>query len=103
MTAPKAYGKFLGQGLNPSHSCNLCWVCSSAGSFNLQHQARDQICTSAATQAATAHCTTAGTPLPPFFKGEFRPWSQIPPSAAFCLGVLRQVLIPCVSVSQLVI
>ena len=46
--------KLLGQGLNPSHSCDLCSSCSN------------QTCDSAVTWARSVrffiHCTTAGTP-----------------------------------------
>ena len=38
--------KFLGQGLNPSHSCNPCRWCGSAESFDPLCQARDWTCTS---------------------------------------------------------
>ena len=37
--------KFLGQGLNPSHSCELGHSCGDDGSFNLL--AGDRTCTSA--------------------------------------------------------
>ena len=61
ITAPVAYGKFLGQGLNPSCSCDLCRTVS----FNLQCWARDQTHASAVTPAAAVgfltHCTTVGT------------------------------------------
>ena len=33
--------KFLGQGLNPNHSCNPCHSCGNAGSFNPLHLAGD--------------------------------------------------------------
>ena len=43
--------KFLGQGLNLSHSCNLHHGCSNAGSFYPLRRARDQTWASAATWA----------------------------------------------------
>ena len=58
--------KFPSQGLNQSHSCNQSCSCSNARCFNPLHWARNQTCTSAATQAIAVgfltHCTTAGTP-----------------------------------------
>ena len=58
--------KFLGQGLNPSHSYNLHCSCGSAGSFNPLHQAGDQTHTSTGNRTAAVmfltHCTTVGTP-----------------------------------------
>ena len=55
--------KFLGQGLNPSHS----WAAVAIPDpFNPLHQTGDWTHTSAATRAAAVgfqtHCTTAGTP-----------------------------------------
>ena len=38
--------RFLGQGLNPSRSCNLCHSCSNTRSFNPLCQAREWTCTS---------------------------------------------------------
>ena len=56
--------KFLGQGLNPSCTCNLCRSCDNAGSFKPLCQARDQTHTSAVTTAVgfLTHCAAAGTP-----------------------------------------
>ena len=52
--------KFLGQRLNPSHSCDLHHSCSNARSFNSLHQAGHWTCASAVIQAATdgflTHC-----------------------------------------------
>ena len=59
--------KFLGQGLNPSCSCDLCHRCSNTGSFHPLHWARDQTCTSVATGATETgflkHWITVGTPM----------------------------------------
>ena len=56
--------KFLGQGLNSSHSCDLRCNCTNAGSFNPLCWARDQTCTSVETQAAAmgflTHCAMEG-------------------------------------------
>ena len=46
--------KFLGQGLNPSHSWDLHCSCSNTGSFNPLHRAGDQTSTSEVTWAAVA-------------------------------------------------
>ena len=58
--------KFPGQGLNPSHSCDLCCSCSNARYFNPLHWAGDQTSASIATQATAVgfllHGATAGTP-----------------------------------------
>ena len=58
--------KFLGERLNPSHSCNLCCNCSSAGFFNPLHQAGDQTHASPVTCATAVrfltHCATVRTP-----------------------------------------
>ena len=58
--------KFLGQGLNPSHSCDLCHRGGNAGSFNPLRGARNQTYGSAGTQTAAVgfltYSTTAGTP-----------------------------------------
>ena len=58
--------KLPGQGLNPSHSCDLCHSCSNTGSFNPLHWAGYQTHTSTATLAAAVrsltHCTAAVTP-----------------------------------------
>ena len=55
------------QGLNPSHSCDLCHRCSNAGSFNPLYWAREQICASTATGPTTiallTHCASAGIPV----------------------------------------
>ena len=63
--------KFLGQGLNPSCSCDLGPSCSNARTFNPLHRAGDQTRTSAATQVAVVgfltHCITVGTPGSSFF------------------------------------
>ena len=65
--------RFLDQELNLSHSYDLCHIHSNAESFNPLHEAGNQTCTSAVTQATAVgflnHCTTAGTPSPPTFKG----------------------------------
>ena len=57
--------KFRGQGLNPSHICNLCHSCHNAGSFNTFYQAGDWTCSSTETDATavrfSTHCTTVGT------------------------------------------
>ena len=53
--------KFLGQGLNPSHSYDLCHSCGNARSFNPLCQTGDGTWTSAATWATAVrswtHCT----------------------------------------------
>lgn len=58
--------KFLGQGLDRSHSYDLCSSRINSGSFNALCQAEDSTLTSAASWAAIArfltHCATAGTP-----------------------------------------
>ena len=58
--------KFLGQGQNLSHSCNLCSSCGNARSFNLLSWAGDWTLTSMVTLAAAvgflSHCATVGTP-----------------------------------------
>ena len=58
--------KFPGQGLNPSHSCDLCCSCSNARYFNPLHWDGDQTSASIATQATAVgfllHGATAGTP-----------------------------------------
>ena len=60
--------KFLGEGLNPSHSCKLCHSCGNNGSFNPLCRAGDWTCVSAATWASAVgfltYCTTVGTPPP---------------------------------------
>ena len=60
--------KFLGHGLNPSNSWDLCCSCSNIRSFNPLHQGRDWTHAPAVTEAAAVwfltHCTTAGTPKP---------------------------------------
>jgi len=69
--------KFLGQGLNLSHSCNLCHSCSKAKYFNSLHWAWDWTHTSRATRAAVVgfctHGATAGTPPTVCFSFLFRP------------------------------
>ena len=59
--------KFLGQGLNPSRSHDLCHSCDNTGSFNPLCWAGDQTRTSAANWAAAVrfltHCAMAGTPV----------------------------------------
>ena len=58
--------KFLGRGLNPSHSFNLHHSCNNTRSFKPLSQAGDQTHTSTATQATAVrlltHCSTVGTP-----------------------------------------
>lgn len=49
-----AYGKFLGQKLNSSHSCDLGCSCGNFGAFNPLHRAGDGTCSSAVIQAAAA-------------------------------------------------
>ena len=44
--------KFSGQGVNLSHSCNLCCSCGNTGSFNPWRWAREPACASAVTQAS---------------------------------------------------
>ena len=66
--------KFPGQGLNLSHSCDLSWSYSNAGSFNTLCWARDWTCTSTATWAAidSYHtCTTVGTWDEDFVQGSY--------------------------------
>ena len=57
--------KFLGQGLNPSHSYGLCCSCGNARSFNPLYWTGDWTCTSALIKVAAVqlliHCATAGT------------------------------------------
>ena len=53
--------KFLGQGLNLSHSCELHHNCSNARSFNPLYQARDRSWTSAVTQAIAVRFLTQST------------------------------------------
>ena len=71
--------KFLDQGFNLSHSCDLHRSCSNTGSFNLLGWAEDSIRTSAATWATAVrfltHCTNCiptesptGHPAAPHFK-----------------------------------
>ena len=52
--------KLPGQGLNLSHSCNLCHSCSNAGSFNPLHLVVDWTYTSA---AISSHCRQILNPL----------------------------------------
>ena len=58
--------KFLGQGLNPSHSYDLHRSWSNSRSFNPLCWDRDQIPASVAIRAAAVrfqtHCSTVGTP-----------------------------------------
>ena len=62
--------KFLGQGLNPSCSCNLCHSGSNAGYFNPLYLAGDGTHASAVTWATAVrfltHCATVGTFHHPF-------------------------------------
>ena len=66
-------GEFLGQGLNPSHSFDLHRSCSNAVLPRQLCPARDQIRSSAMSQATEvrflAHCATVGTPNSASFKG----------------------------------
>ena len=66
MATSIAYGNASGQGLNPSHSCNLCHSCGNAGCFNLLGGAGDWTYASAATWATAVKFLTegaiAGTP-----------------------------------------
>ena len=63
-----SYGswKFLGQGLNPNHGCDLCCTCSNAIYFNPLSLARDQTSAFATIQATAVrfltHFATVGTP-----------------------------------------
>lgn len=51
--------KLLGQGSDPSHSCNLCCSCGNTGSFNpLCRTGTEWIFTSRAAWAATLRCLT---------------------------------------------
>ena len=58
--------KFLGQGLNPSSSCDLHCKCSNAGSFSPLHWAKDRTHNSEVTRATvvrvSTHCAPSGTP-----------------------------------------
>ena len=58
--------KFLGQGLNPSRSCEQRHSCDSTGAFKPLCWARDWTCTSTVTQATAVrfltHCTMGGIP-----------------------------------------
>ena len=60
--------KFPGQGLNPSHSCDLCHSCSNVEFFNPLCWAGDWTCAFTVPWAGTigflTHCTTAETPIP---------------------------------------
>ena len=47
--------KFLGQGLNPGHSCNLWCSCGNASSFNPMPWAGNWTCTSIATWATQSY------------------------------------------------
>ena len=69
MAAPVAHGSSLGQGLNTSHSCDLCHSCSNAQSSNPLYQVRDQTLASAATWAAAIKFLTrwATVETPGFF------------------------------------
>ena len=64
--------KFLGQGLNPSCGCDLCYNCSNTKSFNSLFQAGAKTCASAAPLATAVrfliHCTAVGTPGEELFK-----------------------------------
>ena len=57
--------KFLGQGLNLSHSCDLGHSYGNAGSFNPWPRAGNQTRTSTVTAIVgfLTHCTIAGTPI----------------------------------------
>ena len=61
IATPAVYGSSPGQGLSPSHRCDLC-----PRFFNPLCWARDQTLTSTSPQAATVgfltHCIPAGTP-----------------------------------------
>ena len=63
----RTYGiwKFLDQGLNLSHSYDLCLSCGNTGSFNSLPCARNVTHMSVVTTSVgfLTHCTTAGTPL----------------------------------------
>ena len=50
--------EFPGEGSDPSHSCNLCYSCSNARSFNPLCQARDQTCVLVPQRHYGSHCTT---------------------------------------------
>ena len=57
---------FLGQGMNPSHSFDLCLSCGNIISFSLLYQVGDRNCTSTAIRTTAviflSHCGTAATP-----------------------------------------
>ena len=59
--------RFLGQGLNPSCSHNLCHGSTNTGSFNPLCQAGDQTRASTGTRAPVVgfltHCATTETPV----------------------------------------
>ena len=54
--------KFLGQGLNPSHSCNLCHRCSNAGSLTYCARLGLNLCCLRNKAGSLTCCATAGTP-----------------------------------------
>ena len=67
MAAPVAYGSSPGQGLNLSHSFDLCHDYGNTRSFTPLCWARDGTCASVATRSTAVglltHCAPAGTPF----------------------------------------
>ena len=54
--------EFLGQGSDPSHSCDLSCSCSSAGSLTHCARTGDRNCVPAFPRCHWSHCTPAGNP-----------------------------------------
>ena len=54
--------RFLGQGLNLSHSCDLCRSCGNTRSFNPVCPVHASGATQATAVIILTHCTTVGTP-----------------------------------------
>ena len=60
--------EFLGQGSDPSHSCDLCHSYGNAGSFNPLCWAQGQTCALVLQGCRQSHCATGGTPHRSFLK-----------------------------------
>ena len=58
--------EFPGKGSDPSHSCDLCWNCSNAGSFNPLSPGTAEM--------PQSHCAIAGTPQSNDLNNSSREW-----------------------------
>ena len=56
--------EFPGQGLDPSHRCNLCYSHGNAKSFNPLFRARDWTCVLTLQRCCQSHCATVEPIVP---------------------------------------